>query len=296
MSENIPTAFEPKPLTEEIYHVYSHGKNTPFLVKDTSGFIFIMNKIAVLSLLYRIRILAFSIMDTHLHFIISGKAEESKRFINALTRAMISELSDVERHLTAKLINFQMSRIQTISRLKEKICYVLLNPLETDPYHIVSDYRWSSNGIYLRKPETFLSDGLPISNLSVREQRTLFRCKTKLPSLWRIAEDGMIFPFNYIDYRYVNELFRTARTFYYFLNINKKREKELKLEEVGSRIAFYSDNELRERAAGIARRLYSRSPMTLDIEHRAALAQELRKEYYSSPSVRFQEFSPCRRN
>ena len=283
MSENIQTAFSSEPLIEEIYHIYSQGKNTPFLVKDTDGFIFIMNKIAVLSLLYEVKLLAFSVMDTHLHIIMNGSSEECGRYIKALARAIITELSDDARILTTKLINFQMSRLKDRYDVKEKICYVLLNPIETDPFHIVSDYRWSSNGIYMRKPERFISDGRPIGCMSVRKQRVMFRCRTRLPETWRIDEDGMILPFCYVDYMFVNKLFYTARTFYYFMNINKKKESMLKLEEVGSRIAFYSDNELKERAMTIAKRLYGKSLKTVDMVGRAAIAQELRKEYFSSP-------------
>ena len=68
------------------YHLFSDGFRTDVLFEDKQAFIAGMNIVALCFLKCNIDILAFCLMDNHVHFILYGTVIQCKDFINMYKR------------------------------------------------------------------------------------------------------------------------------------------------------------------------------------------------------------------
>ena len=88
-----------------------------------------MNRIYIVVGKHRIIILAFALMDTHLHFILYGDLDACKRFMHDYvkrTSQYIALRHGEHNKLDNLPINYQT--IDTDTYLKTAICYVINNP------------------------------------------------------------------------------------------------------------------------------------------------------------------------
>lgn len=147
------------------------------------------------------------------------------------------------------------------------------------------DYQWSSSGLYFRNPEkisSMTSCWKMVSEMTVRERRQSLRTRMDIPHEWLITSEGFIWPGNYVDYKRVESLYRSPKSFAYFMGQKKE-------DEVNDALGIYDtvflpDIELREKAVARCSVLFATTDLRqLDVRGRLILAKELRKEYRCSP-------------
>lgn len=273
------------------WHFYTNGNNIGHMFCDEQDFKNGMNRIFVAINKFRVIILAFTLMDTHIHFILHGQFEECNRFIhhfiNITSRAISKRFN--ESH---KLADAQISH-QTINNeqyLKTAICYVLRNaPVGGIPYNAL-DYPWSSAPLYFKGPTKCNwtsplwqapSNFMELQNLTFTEKRKFL--KTRNPGTLQNAKifHGIVFPGEYVAYEVVERIFKTHKSFNYFLNTCK----ESYIESRQGNIANLSIpiQELRMLRNALCKELfnveYSRNLSTLQ---RLKLARALKRKYSCS--------------
>ena len=240
------------------WHFSTDGESIDVMFYDERDFTEGMNRIPKVLNDYQIIILAFCLMDNHVHFILYGEFAECDRFVREFVRRTSYSLSirhgDRGKFAGGK-INYQP--VETDKYLKNAICYVINNPYHAGMNWMAYDYPWSSGPLYFRRSGSWAS-----------------------PSF-----DGMsgkiVFPGDYVDVRTVERIYRTPRAFSYFLYKNSK-------EDVESRTAMLSrlsipDSEMRQHKNELCQSLFGvNSIKALDIAQRVTLAKELRYEYGSS--------------
>ena len=185
------------------WHFSTDGNLVDFLFQDDEDFIAGMNRIYVLERKYRIVILCFVLMDTHVHFIIWGKFRDCERFIHEylkLTSMWIARKYG-ERHKLEKLFpDYQV--IDNDRYLKTAICYVLKNaPVGGIAFNAL-EYPWSSASLYFKRKGYWTSvdyeSALTSSkNLTVREIRRLLKTK-EIPDEPFNLIGPLVFPGEYI--------------------------------------------------------------------------------------------------
>lgn len=167
-----------------------------------------MNRIYVISRKYHIVILAFTLMDTHIHFILYGDFDDCNRFMHDylnLTSRHIC-LTHGERH-KLESVNISCQPIEDDQYLKTVICYVLRNAPVGGLKYTACDYPWSSGPLYFRTPgqwnsPCWLSDSASpctISSLSRHEQRAYLRSRID-PGADVVMIGSLVFPGEYVAF------------------------------------------------------------------------------------------------
>ena len=274
---------------KKCWHFSTDGNAVDIMFYGEADFRDGMNRIFIVLDGYEIVILAFSLMDTHVHFILYGDFESCNRFMHEYVRRTsryIAQHHGDRNKLRGTVVSWQ--EIDTEEYLKTAICYVVRNAPVGGKSFLAEDYPWSSGPLYFRGSGTWCSPGWTTSwdssvrttDMGVREKREVLRTKKTVMDDIRII-DGIVFPGEYVAYREVEMLFRTHKAYHYFLC----RSREDDVESRGGSISMLSlpMQEMRQHKNEACRELFGHgSTNKLNTQQRLFLAKTLRKRYNSS--------------
>ncbi|NLN98905.1 MAG: hypothetical protein GX125_01350 [Bacteroidales bacterium] len=265
------------PPVDDCVHIYSDGTCVVCLFGERQDCIRMMNLIAVTAHENDIRILMIQIMSTHFHLIASGKRTDCARFTTSLTRKLqIIILRSGKKELVREGLKVSMDPIRTENELKNKIIYVYRNAIAAGYPFAPWEYEWGPGNILFVDHGTAAKMGMPLSELGVMQQRSLFRTKEKLPQHWRCNEEGMILPHSYLHWERVEKLFRSVRAFLAFLHQKRDQEMLLDAECARNTTTRLSESKLRKEAKERLASLFGRrSFCKASFEERTALARKL---------------------
>ena len=130
---------------KDCWHFTTDGNSIDVIFEDDQDFQDGMNRVFVVSRDYRILILAFCLMDTHVHFILYGSYDECNAFIHKYIQQTSRYINTRHGHIR-KLLNLPIHHqvIDDDFYLKTAICYVLKNPPVGGLSYSAYDYPWSS--------------------------------------------------------------------------------------------------------------------------------------------------------
>lgn len=266
------------------YHLFSDGFRTDVLFEDTKAFVAAMNIVALCYLKCQVRILAFVLMDNHVHFILYGTERECMMFRDKFVHRYGMWFSNTYLGRRCSRLDFDIKLIDNERYLLNSIAYVIRNGIAAGYAYCADDYLWSSGGLYFRLPqrmEALLSSWKSVSDIPSTEYRRRFNTRDRFPSDWRVTPEGFIWPGNYVDYRLVESLFKSSNAFTFFMGQLKEREINESL-SINEQVSL-PDLELREKAVSMSHKLYGVTNLrTLDVRQRIALGKELRREYRCS--------------
>lgn len=117
-----------------------------------------------------------------------------------------------------------------------------------------------------------------LGDLTVRERWQCLGSRAELPSDWVIDENGMILPWNFLQLREVEVLFKTPNRYLYYLS----KKLEGKVDELLSsgHSTFIPDKFLRPIVSRIALEMYGAGDLdSLGVNARMTIARKLRYEY-----------------
>ena len=276
------------------WHFYTDGNRIDRLFDDRDDFIDGMNRVFVVQSSYRLLILAFTLMDTHLHFILYGNFEECQKFMHKyikLTSMHIANRHTEKKKLAELSVNHQI--IDNDFYLKTAICYVVKNAPVGGLHYNGFDYPWSSGSLYFRREgdwttpvwlhqiaEKACNETELLDAFTGREKIAVLKTKhIDLPNA-RII-NGMVFPGDYVAYTLVEELFKSHKSYNYFMCITKEEDIDSKGGAVSKlTIPIY---ELREYRNLLCKELFdTKNIRTLNIEERIKLAKVMKSKYKSS--------------
>lgn len=279
---------ENKPV-RNCWHFSTDGNAINAIFYDEDDFIAGMNRIYVTLLAYRVVILAFTLMDTHVHFILYGDFDECNRFMHDYIRRTSWYISTQhgESHKLGNVpINHQ--EVDTDSYLKTVICYTLKNaPVGGIAFNALN-YPWSSGSLYFQRsgywssPE-WMDASKQIDNsrsMTVKENQKALR--TRYPQALDAPMIGdIVFPGEYVAYEIVERLFKTCKSFNFFMC----RSREADVDSRGGTISHLSIpiQEMRQHKNDLCREMFDTvSIKGLDTRQRLTLAKALRSRYNSS--------------
>ncbi len=273
------------------WHFCTDGNAVESMFVDREDFIDGMNRVYTVGKKYRVTILAFCLMDTHIHFILYGNFEECNKFIHNYIK--VTSIRIFNRHKEKnKLLRIPVHHqfIDNDFYLKTAICYVLKNPPVGGICHNAYDYPWSSGALYFRNSGEWSSPNwtngticnyLTFNQLSIREKRLLLKSKM-IDDIGDVRIiNSVIFPGEYVAYDIVERIFRSHKSFNFFMGITKEEE----IEKKGGSLSRLSIpiQEMRQYRNEICRELFGVSTIrTLSIQQRLQLARTIRSRYNSS--------------
>lgn len=271
------------------WHFSTDGNAVDFIFYDEDDFISGMNRIYVTLHTYCVVILAFSLMDNHLHFILYGEFDECNRFMHDYVRRTSHDISvrHGEQHKLENVpINHQV--VDTDFYLKTVICYTIKNAPVAGIRYNAWNYPWSSGPLYFNSSGHWCSPGwLNMSATSPRADKLSFRdrlafLKTKQAMSIPARMIGpLVFPGDYVAYEIVEQLFKTNRSFNYFMCITKEEDVDAR----GGSISHLAIpiQEMRQHKNEICLELFGTTSIRyLSTSQRLKLARAMRARYNCS--------------
>ena len=285
---NVPFVKGQKIKVKNCWHFSTDGNAVDALFEDDDDFIAGMNRIFVVVKGYNVVILAFSLMDTHLHFILYGTFEECNRFMHEYVRQTswyISRTHHERNKLDGVPIHHQV--VDTDYYLKIVICYTVKNAPVGGIMFNALDYPWSSGPLYFKKrgfwsSPRWMDDMTEAGPMGIVEHRQSLRTRKD-----EMASDGprrvgqLVFPGEYVAYEIVERIFKTCKSFNYFLCITREEEVEAR----GGSISLLSIpmQEMRQHKKEVCGELFgTHSVKRLSTPQRLRLARTLRSRFNSS--------------
>lgn len=269
------------------WHFSTDGNLVDFLFCDEADFVAATNRIFILAKRYHIVVLAYSLMDTHVHFVLWGDFKECKRFMHEYLRltSRYIALKYGDRH---KLENVfpEYQTIDTDWYLKICICYTLKNAPEGGIPFNAWDYPWSSGPLYFRRKgywsspdwDTMLTDSLSLMPTRLRQ---ILRTRKSPGSSFKLI-GGMVFPGEFIAVDIVERVFRTHKSFSYFMSKTKKTDVESV--KFSASLLSIPNSELNQHKREFCREMFGVDTIrSLSTDQRLTLARKLRFSYNCSP-------------
>lgn len=271
------------------WHFSTDGNAVDIIFYDETDFINGMNRIYVTLQKYRVVILAFSLMDNHLHLVLYGDFDECNRFMHDYVRRTSHDIS-VRHGLQHKLENVPINHqvVDTDFYLKTVICYTIKNaPVAGIRYNAWS-YPWSSGPLYFNRPGYWCSPGwltatggtITTDSLGLRARLAALKTK-ETPAFSARMIGPVVFPGDYVAYEIVEQLFKTHKSFNFFLCLSKEEDVEAR----GGSISHLSIpiQEMRQHKTEICQELFGVSSVKfLSTKQRLMLARTMRARYNSS--------------
>lgn len=269
------------------FHFSTDGKYVDVMFADEEDFRQGMNRVYILSRKYHIVIIAFVLMDTHIHFLLWGEEDECKRFVHEYVRRTSMYISEKygERN-KFRTVPIDKQVVDTDYYLKIVICYIVKNPPVGGIGSMGWDYPWSSGPLYFRKhnswaaPKWCLSDLPRLGKVTTREYYSLFRTNEYYEDNPRMI-DGIVFPGEYVPYELVERIFKTVKSYNYFLSKTKEQD----VEAHGGSISRLSIpiQEMAQNKAEVCEQLFGvKTVRSLDTAKRLRLARTLKSKYNCS--------------
>ena len=267
------------------YHVCTDGNAIAWLFQDEEDFIAGVNRVGLCVLMVCVEVVAFILMDNHVHFVLYGTAVECKAFINMykrLTGRWISNKYGLSDYL--RLLPTDMIRISDEEALMNTIAYIDRNSIVAGYRYMPCEYPWGTARYMFRdKSDATMANVVctKISEMTINQQRAVMKSRISVPGEWLICQNGMILPCSFMDIGHVERIFKTPTRYSYFLA--KKLEGTVELQMHGSKRIFMPDKELRKVTKQISRELYDVDDVrSLDVKSRVAIARKLRYDYAST--------------
>lgn len=254
----------------DYWHICTRGLEREVIFKSREDFVYGMNGVAVFSLMYDLRILAFCLMDNHVHFVVKGSRDACLRFIRYYKRRL-SALADMT------VADECLKEIGDEEYLRRVIAYVLRNPMSAGLDVLPLTYRWGSGALYFNS--MYISqEMIPVQAVGKQMLRKILSSRVVLPETYRLTREMYVDPSCYVCYKEVEKLYRYPARMMFYLSRNEDMEMELESGLLGRQ--RYGDKELRGAVERMCREMFrSDSPEGLCVEDRYRLAARLRKKY-----------------
>lgn len=267
------------------FHICTDGRKLPWLFQDESDFIAGINRIAVCYLKTGVVVIAFVLMDNHVHFVLYGTILKCKEFIKLykrLTGMWILQKYGISDYL--RLLPTEIIKIENEESLLNTVAYLDRNPLMAGYKYMHGEYPWGSSKYVFREISSagLSRDGFrPLSSLTRRKQREVLNSKVIFPESWLINDSGMIHPLSFLCVSKLESYYKSPIRYSYFLA--KKQEGIVEQELEHSQKLFIPDRELRPIVTEMARSNFEgRNIMQLNVSERLFIAKHLRRNYAST--------------
>lgn len=263
------------------FHVCTDGTVLPWMFKDKQDFIAGINRIGICKIVSGVNVWAYTLMDNHVHFVCYGTAEICKRFITRYK--VLTSMWITQKYGQPKLLKDLPASIIPIRSEKDllaTIAYIDRNAMVAGFRGLPQEYPWSSSGL-LFKSDKSTKTRTSLDQFSDNKLRDLLKTRVSLPGSWTIDEDKMLDPHDFIEWRDMENLFRSPAKYIYHLSM--KLEGKINLEISQDNKSLIRDKELREITRNICLQSFGESDVSrLNAESRLKIGRILKKEYASS--------------
>lgn len=233
------------------WHICTDGNFQKDIFLCDDEFKIAMNCMAFCILEHNIKLIAFVIMNNHVHFIIEGTENECLLFFNNYRKRLKHCFS--YRHKSSSLDGFECNEpiaVTSLQQLRNEIVYIHRNPFVARQDTLPYNYQWSSGCLYFNEAIIQIP-ARSYSKLTYKEKRALHSSsKLPIPESFRIR-NGLILPESIIDISRCERYFRHASHYFFSLTKNLEAYSEVS-QKLGDNICL-NDEEVFSAASLIAK-------------------------------------------
>lgn len=268
------------------WHFYTAGESVEAMFYTQGEFCDGMNRILAVIDGYEVMLLAFVLMDTHVHFVLYGELDSCTRFVYEYVRrtSMYLTLRHKEHNALGSIeINHQ--KIDDDRYLKTAICSVIKNPVSAGLPYNPWDYPWSSGPLYFSPTGSWTSPRWTLGTEEVitknQDIRKLAKSRVKIKPGIRVI-DGIIVPNQFVAVDIVEKLFRSHKAYNFFMSTSRDIDVESRAGAISHLTLPIS--EMRENRRIILQELFCVSGLRgLNVPQRLRLALCMKSRYNCSP-------------
>lgn len=262
------------------YHACTDGNALDWIFNDTEDFIAGINRIGICKLISGVLVIAYVLMDNHVHFVLQGTIAQCKHFIQqykVLTGKWISK--KYHRDSPLRLLPSQLILIHDEEQLLDTIAYLDRNSIVAGYPYLPHEYPWGS-AMYIFKDEfNRINNTRALREFNAKEQHILLKTWHKIPENWRVYSNGMIDPRCFLEVSRVEKVFKSPIK--YIFHLSKKLEGKIELMQ-GTQ-TFIPDKELRKITLNLTKELFRKSSVQeLDFNSKIIIARKLRYDHAST--------------
>ena len=230
------------------YHLSSHHLETQRIFRNDSDYIFGVNSLALLLSGSQVQVIAYCLMDNHLHLLLAGEYERCLGYYGKVLHR-IAQYVKINYGVSGILRKEDVDIVAVLTgqQLKEEICYIHRNPYKARIDSPLA-YRGSSADVYFNSS---ISTGVQVKTIPIKDRKVLF--KTHIPVNDEYEHrDGKILNASFVAYKEASERFRDSVEYF---DILRKYSLEAEVESkhgIEESIVF-SDSELQEKIAEICK-------------------------------------------
>lgn len=239
-----------------------------------------MNLMAIAKMASDCKLLAYSIMTNHFHFILSGQEEEVLSFFERYKLLLDNYFSRHGKPGIMRSVKAGITAINDLRQLRTEIAYVIRNAFVARPEVNVFADPWSSGFLYFNP--LLVKNGVSASSLKGRSLRE-FTCSRTITEVdARIyVKDGVAQPWSFVDYEYAMSFYDNARQFVFSVLRSVEAQVETSL-KYGDDPAV-CDEELLPRVMDLSRKTFQEAGVfQLNARQKKELAVLVKNKYHSS--------------
>jgi len=267
---------------EPYWHLYTPGQYQQIIFATDEDFVYGMNLIARCALTStEIRIYVHTLMNNHLHIILSGRKEACIGFFGRIRNHLITYFYKRERVVDLSGFHCSLAPIPDLRAMRNEIVYVARNGYLVRKECTPFTYLWGSGWAYFNDLRGD-APRIEYDKLTIREKRVL--CKSKdieLPKGVKICK-GMIDPLCYVSISEGESFFREAHHYFNLLSKNWEAYSEI-ARQIGENL-MVTDQELYSAVVARSLREFNQKRLSLlTVEQKRKMAAIMREDFNASP-------------
>lgn len=268
---------EYKHLPKGYYHLSTDGRWEGLIFHTNALFAYGMTLIGLLTLLFPVEIYAFTLMNNHIHIVLSGTGRACRDTFHYLVRKLNIRLRLSGYPELPDQYGFKLVTITSLEQLKNNIIYLDRNPYEKQ-YCVPAGYPWGSTIIHYNRIASIL-EWTRADTLSKRELERLTGSRIAIPGDWEFNPVLGLNPACFVRNDKFLDLFPTAKS--YQSRLTKDYEAFVKVAENLDESMEFSQEELEGIMNEQLRKHYSgRSLGQLKNDEKGYLAVLLAQNYH----------------
>lgn len=273
---------------KNFYHLCAEGLSSSEFIICENDFRAAFNIVGVCAANVDAKVVAFSLEDSHPHFLLYGSLEQCVEFKTIFELTYRKYLAISRKSSSGILEDWQIIKVDDEAYLKNVGTYIVNQPTKDGKRVLPFDYRWSSGPLYFRSelviPIWCVKEGkqlIPkqLKSYGIKERNSILHSKRTVPENWLICDD-LILPQNYVDVKLFESIYKTHNCYRAFLSSGRTRDDSIRLSIAQYRGVMLDDLEARMYCRELLLQMFNiQDVRRLDSKQRLDLAMALRNNY-----------------
>ncbi|MCM1178540.1 MAG: transposase [Clostridium sp.] len=268
-----------------VFHVCTRGLESRMIFLDDKDYRQAVRIVAFSAFSARISVIAYCLMDNHVHVMLSAEDKES---VNSFANNFKKEYSRYfsRRYSASKIfrgVDVSIKEMCDVPYMRNCIAYILRNPVEGGIVRDAGQYSWSSVNCYFQKGQEISHRA--IKSIGVKE------CKIKLGthcnlkgSTLMVDTDYNIVPQSFVNNSFVENLFNNSQEFFWN-RISKVNYAQMEYDFAMDMNVRYNDYELLKSTSDFIHKNFGKTSITqLNLSEKSRLAGHMHRYYRAGAS------------